>query len=295
MDYDYLSSVVSNYSNLTSLNSLSGGLLGSAAGLGSASALASLGSSLDASDSTSALASANSFSSILGMVMRSDLLGQTSSSEESAESIANELAEEAQNRLISLAGAGSDGGAEGEARSNLILQNYLYTAMMKDSLDSTLTNNADFTSGLFSDLAVGAEDDNGNSALSSLQDSALSAISNYSNYKSMLDNSLGSDALSSVSGSSRSSATTRNADSMISSALQASANANDTLDEDSIVSSYTGQGSLLREMLTSLSSDLMSTSTASSEAKDSRSMESHLRSADNGESHLRLRSVYSRA
>ena len=86
----------------------------------------------------------------------------------------------------------------------------------------------------------------------------------------MLDNSLGSDVL-------------------------ASANTNDTSDEDSIVSSYTGHGSLLREMLTSLSSDLMSTSTASSEAKDSRSMESHLRSADNGESHLRLRSVYSRA
>ena len=196
MDYDYLSSVVSNYSNLTSLNSLSGGMLGSA------SALASLGSSLDVSDSTSALASANSFSSILGMVMKSDLLGQTAASEDSPESIANELAEEAKDRLISIAGAGSDGTAEGEARSNLILQNYLYTAMMKDSLDNSLTDKADFTSGLFSDLAVGTDDEEGSSALSSLRNSALSAISSYSN------------------------------------------------------SSYTGQGSLLKEMLTSLSNDL---------------------------------------
>ena len=263
MDYDYLSSVVSNYSNLTSLNSLSGGMLGSA------SALASLGSSLDVSDSTSALASANSFSSILGMVMKSDLLGQTAASEDSPESIANELAEEARDRLISIAGAGSDGTAEGEARSNLILQNYLYTAMMKDSLDNSLTDKADFTSGLFSDLAVGADDENGNSALSSLQNSALSAISSYSNYKSLLDNSLAGSSLTS--------------------ALE------DTADEDNVISSYTGQGSLLKEMLTSLSSDLMSTTTASSEAKDSRSMESHLRSADDGSTHLRLRSVYNRA
>lgn len=268
MDYDYLSSVVSNYSNLTSLNSLSGGMLGSASGLGSASALASLGSSLDVSDSTSALASANSFSSILGMVMRSDLLGQTAASEDSAETIANELAEEAQDRLISLAKAGSDGTAEGEARSNLILQNYLYTAMMKDSLDSTLTDKADFTSSLFSDLAVGSDDENGNSTLSSLQNSALSAISNYSNYKSTLDNTLNSGSLT-----------------------QALDNATD---EENVISSYTGQGSLLREMLTSLSSDLMSTTTASSETKDSRSMESHLRSTDNGQTHLRLRSVYGR-
>ena len=285
MDYDYLSSVVSNYSNLTSINSLSGGLLGSASGLGSASAFAGLGSSLEASESTSALASANSFASILGMVMKSDLLGQTSASEDSAESIADELAEEARDRLISLAGAGSDGTAEGEARSNLILQNYLYTAMMKDSLDNTLTGNAEFTSGLFSDLAVGADDDNGNSTLSALQNSALSAISNYSNYKSMLDNSLETNGLTSNSAATNS----------ISSALNSSANAIDTSDEDSIITSYTGQGSLLREMLTSLSSDLMSTTTAASEAKDSRSIDSHLRSADNGQSHLRLRSVYSRA
>ncbi|WP_026527596.1 hypothetical protein [Butyrivibrio sp. VCD2006] len=270
MDYDYLSSVVSNYSNLTSLNSLSGGLLSGTSSLGSASALASLGSSLDVSDSTSALASANSFSSILGMVMKSDLLGQTAASEDSAETIASELAEEARDRLIGIAGAASDGTADGEARSNLILQNYLYTAMMKDSLDNTLTDNADFTSGLFSDLAVGTEDDNGNSALSSLQDSALSAISSYSNYKSLLDNSLGTSALSS--------------------ALE------DTSDEDNVISSYQGQGSLLREMLASLSDDLMTTSAASSGAGDSHSIESHMRNIDNRASYnSRLRSAYSRA
>ncbi len=232
MDYDYLTSVVSSYNNLTSLNSMSGGLLGGTSGLGSASALASLGSSLDVSDSTSALASANSFSSILGMLMKSDLLGQTAASEESAESIASELEEETRDRLIGIAGAASDGTAEGEARSTLILQNYLYTAMMKDSLDNSLTRDADFTTGLFSDLAVGSDDEGGNSTLNSLQNSALSAISNYSDYRSKLDNSLGSSSLTS--------------------------SLENAKEEDDVISSYKGTGSLLREILGSISSDLLS-------------------------------------
>ena len=86
MDYDYLSSIVSSYSNLTSLGSLTKGLYGSSTGLegtvGLSSALAGIGEALGSASSTSALASANSFSSILGTVMRSDLLGQTASSED---------------------------------------------------------------------------------------------------------------------------------------------------------------------------------------------------------------------
>ncbi|SDB19020.1 hypothetical protein [Butyrivibrio sp. INlla16] len=294
MDYDYLSSIVSNYSNLTSLNSMSGGLLGGSSALGSASALASIGSSLDTADATSALASANSFSSILGMVMKSDLLGQTASSEDSAEAIVSDLSKEAEDRLIGIAGAASDGTAEGEARSNLILQNYLYTAMMKDSIDNSLTDKADFTSGLFSNLAVGSEDGEGNSALSALTDTALSAIGNYSGYKSLLDNS--SEDLQSIVSSVASGSNNRSSANAISSSLGSDVASLDTSDEDSIISSYTGQGSLLREMLNSLSSDLMSTSVASQETRTSdRSIDSHLRSADNPNTHLRLRSAYGRA
>ncbi|WP_022761015.1 hypothetical protein [Butyrivibrio sp. AD3002] len=294
MDYDYLSSIVSNYSNLTSLNSMSGGLLGGSSALGSASALASIGSSLDTADATSALASANSFSSILGMVMKSDLLGQTASSEDSAEAIVSDLSKEAEDRLIGIAGAASDGTAEGEARSNLILQNYLYTAMMKDSIDNSLTDKADFTSGLFSNLAVGSEDGEGNSALSALTDTALSAIGNYSGYKSLLDNS--AEDLQNLVASASSGSTNRSTANAISSSLGSDVASLDSSDEDSIISSYTGQGSLLREMLNSLSSDLMSTSVASQETRTSdRSIDSHLRSADNPNTHLRLRSAYGRA
>lgn len=236
--------------------------------VGLSSALAGIGEALDSASSTSALASANSFSSILGTVMRSDLLGQTASSEDAAETIASELAEESAKKLSSLAGAGSDGAFEGEARSNLILQNYLYTAMMKDSLDSSLTDKADFTSGLFSNLAVGSEDSDGSSALKSMTDSALGAIGNYSAYKTMLDSTLGSETagkLLDISVGDDSSAVSALLSSAVNSSLSgtsagsalSSAFLNEDDDSDSAVTSYNGQGSLLKEMLSTISNDIL--------------------------------------
>lgn len=230
MDYDYLSSIVSNYSNLTSLNTLGGAAWGGSSLSGNTalkgiSSLLKSGGSLDSLEDTNSLIGANTFSEILENAMK-----------------------EAQGRLVGIAGAGTDAAFDGEARSNMILQNYLYTAMMKDSLENSLTEKADFTSGLFSDMAASTEDSESNSTLDSLKDSTIGAIGNYSTYKALVDNSEFGDLA------------------------------------DDVISSYGGQGALLREMLSSLSSELQNTA-ASEETQ------AHNRNFD---SHLRLRSATSR-
>lgn len=266
MDYDYLSSIVSNYSNLTSLSALGGSTLGGNTALKGVSTLLNTGSSLDSLEDTSSLAGANTFSAILESAMKAgrtdglegdSALGDytsvlettagllTKATDDQSSNVATSLSDETVDKLVGIAGAGTDAAFEGEARSNMILQNYLYTAMMKDSLENSLTEKADFTSGLFSELAVGSEDEDGSSTLSSLKDSTLGAISNYSTYKTLLENSDFGELA------------------------------------DDVVSSYSGTGSLLREMLTSLSSELKSTEGAEA-------AESHTRNFD---SHLRLRSA----
>ncbi|WP_026661178.1 hypothetical protein [Butyrivibrio sp. AC2005] len=262
MDYDYLSSIVSNYSNLTSLSTLGGSALGGSTALKGVSSLLNSGSALDSLDNTSSLVGANTFSAILEAAMKAGRTGDdagdtasgnlssvaeiatgllTKATEGDSTDVATNLSDEAAQKLVGIAGAGTDAAFEGEARSNMILQNYLYTAMMKDSLENSLTEKADFTSGLFSELAVGGEDEDGTSALSSLKDSTLGAIGNYSSYKTLLDNT--------------------------------------NLDElaDDVVSSYDGQGSLLREMLSSLSSELKNTSASEATQEHNRSFDSHLR------------------
>ena len=233
MDYDYLSSIVSNYSNLTSLSALGGSTLGSNAALKGVSALLNSGDSLDMVGTTNSLVGANTFSTILESALKA--------TDGSASDVESSLSEEAAEKLVDIAGAGTDSALEGEARSNMILQNYLYTAMMKDSLDNSLTEKADFTSGLFSNLAVGTEDEDSSSVLGTITNSTLGAISNYSSYKTLLDNSDFSELA------------------------------------DDVVSSYNGQGSLLKEMLTSLSSELKSTQASEETQAHSRNFDSHLR------------------
>ncbi|WP_029323481.1 hypothetical protein [Butyrivibrio sp. AE3004] len=242
MDYDYLSSIVSNYSNLTTLNSLGTGALGSMSGKG-ISAISGLGNALGLSDDTSAISGASTFSAILDAVMKS---GET-----------EEMADAASQKLSSIAGAGTDSAFDGEARSNMILQNYLYTTMMKDSLQNSLTDKADFTSGLFSGLAVGSEDEDSSSILGSLKDTTLGAIGNYSSYKSLMDNALGEEALDTM-------------ENVLGSSSKTSGSADSVKD-------YSEQGSLLREMLSSLSNELRNIPVSVESQEPDRTSDSHLR------------------
>ena len=158
MDYDYLSSIVSNYTNLSSLTNQATNVL---SGLSSVS------------DAVSAISATNSFSSLLDAAMQSA-------------GVDDETAE----NLQGLASVDANSGFESEARSNLIMQNYLSAALMQDNLQNSLTDSADFTSGLFENLAVGTESDDGSAAgsmLGSMQASTLNAISNLTSYQELLD------------------------------------------------------------------------------------------------------------
>ncbi len=168
MDYDYLSSIVSNYTNLSSLTNKA------------SSALSGVSS---ATDAMSAISATNSFSSVLDAAMQSAGVNEETASE-----------------LQSIAAVKTNSGIESEARSNLIMQNYLSAAIMQDTLQNSLTDSADFTSSLFSNLAVGSTDENSGSSsmLGSLQQSTLSAISNLSSYQQLLDNTIGDDDYESV-------------------------------------------------------------------------------------------------
>ena len=157
MDYDYLSSIVSNYTNLSSLTNQATSALNGASSVGSL---------------LSEISGTSSFSSILSAAMQST-------------GVDDDIA----NSLQNIASVYTNSGMENEARSELIMQNYLYAALMKDTLQNSLTDAGDFTSSLFQSLAVGTTDEDsssGNSSLGSLQNSTLSAISNLSAYDKYL-------------------------------------------------------------------------------------------------------------
>ncbi len=157
MDYDYLSSIVSNYTNLSSLTNQATSALNGASSVGSL---------------LSEISGTSSFSSILSAAMQST-------------GVDDDIA----NSLQNIASVYTNSGMENEARSELIMQNYLYAALMKDTLQNSLTDAGDFTSSLFQSLAVGMTDEDsssGNTTLGSLQNSTLSAISNLSVYDKYL-------------------------------------------------------------------------------------------------------------
>ena len=157
MDYDYLSSIVSDYTNLSSLTNKTSSVLNGASSVGSL---------------LTEISGNSSFSSILSAAMQST-------------GVDDDIA----NSLQNIASVYTNSGMENEARSELIMQNYLYAALMKDTLQNSLTDSGDFTSSLFQNLAVGSTDDDsssGNTTLGSLQNSALSAISNLSAYEKYL-------------------------------------------------------------------------------------------------------------
>jgi len=162
MDYDYLSSIVSNYTNLSSLTNQATSALSGASSVGSM---------------LTELAGSSSFSSILSAAMQST-------------GVDDDIA----NSLQNIASVYTNSGMESEARSELIMQNYLYAALMKDTLQNSLTDAGDFTSSLFQSLAVGNmddEDESGSTTLGSLQNSTLNAISNLSAYDKYLKTDTG--------------------------------------------------------------------------------------------------------
>lgn len=162
MDYDYLSSIVSNYTNLSSLTNQTTSALSGASSVGSM---------------LTELAGSSSFSSILSAAMQST-------------GVDDDIA----NSLQNIASVYTNSGMESEARSELIMQNYLYAALMKDTLQNSLTDAGDFTSSLFQSLAVGNmddEDESGSTTLGSLQNSTLNAISNLSAYDKYLKTDTG--------------------------------------------------------------------------------------------------------
>ncbi len=163
MAYDYLSSIVSNYTNMSSLTNKANSALSGVSTLNNA---------------INALSATNSFSNVLDAAMQSAGLDDETSSE-----------------LQDIAAVKTSSGVESEARSNLIMQNYLSAAIMQDTLQNSLTDSGDFTSSLFSNLAVGStdEDSASNSMLGSLQESTLSAISNLSSYQQLLNNVVAED------------------------------------------------------------------------------------------------------
>lgn len=240
MDYDYLTSIISNYTNMSALsnqraNTLSGanyikdamnkmaqtsssdGLQASTDALKSASLSGALQSS-----SLSDISELSSLSGVLNPSLKDAAFSDVLSAALAAEGVDDDMAE----KLTDLAGAagikgdvaeaseirksieegisagagsiendsvsGLSSGIEGEAKSNLIMQNYIYAALMKDTLENSLSDKADFTSMLFQGLAVGAfggsNDDNSSSGglLSTLTDNTLSAISNMSAYQELL-------------------------------------------------------------------------------------------------------------
>ncbi|WP_155994821.1 hypothetical protein [Butyrivibrio sp. WCE2006] len=255
MDYDYLSSIVSNYSNLTSLNSLNNKTLTGGSVIKGIAALADPGGSLESLDATSELTGANTFSAILEAAIQSGRLENANMSDETLETLktaaerlsedsaGENISEKLAQKLSGIAGAGAESAFDGEARSTLIMQNYLYAAMMKDSLQNSLTDKADFTSGLFSDLAVGTEDNNTSSILGSLRDNTLGAISNFT--------ADGNNALGAIN--------------------------NLVADDDNPVTAYAERGSLLREMLSNLSSELRNIPASEQTQESDRSFDSHLR------------------
>jgi hypothetical protein len=196
MDYDYLSSIVSNYTNLSALSNK----------IGSVSGASSI------SDVVNTLSSGDTFSGLLNNALQSVSNNAPETSNEelidsairavTASSGLNSITgvldsmvkttgvdEDTAERLAGLAGVDTSNGTEKEARSNLIMQNYLTASIMKDTLQNSLTDSADFTQALFSGLAVGGTGDDGssNSTLSTLQNSTLSAISNLGAYEDYLD------------------------------------------------------------------------------------------------------------
>ncbi|MCR4903382.1 MAG: hypothetical protein K6A23_11040 [Butyrivibrio sp.] len=173
MGYDYLSSIVSNYTNLSSLTNKASSALNGVSSV---------------SDAVSALSATNSFSSVLDAAIQSAGLNDDTASS-----------------LQSLAAVDTNSGLESEARSNLIMQNYLSAALMQDTLQNSLTDSADFTSSVFDNLAVGSnsEDGSSGSTLGALQENTMSAISYLSAYQNMLnkatdDESSAADVASSV-------------------------------------------------------------------------------------------------
>ncbi len=174
MDYDYLSSIVSDYSNLSSLTNTnkSANLLNGITSLTNKTT-GTVGDISSLSDAVSLVKNGGSFSNILSSVLNSKGVD-----EDTAE------------KLQDVASAKTTTGLESEARSELLMQNYLQAALMKDTLQNSLTDSADFTSSLFQNLAVGTNsDDNSsnNSTLGTLQNSTLNAISALSSYQNFLD------------------------------------------------------------------------------------------------------------
>lgn len=240
MDYDYLTSIISNYTNMSALsnqkaNTLSGAnyikdAMNKMAQTSSSDGLqtstdalkpASLSGALQSS-SLSDISELSSLSGILNPSLKDAAFSDVLSAALAAVGVDEDMAE----KLTDLAGAagikgdvaevseirksieegisagagsiendsvsGLSSGIEGEAKSNLIMQNYIYAALMKDTLENSLSDKADFTSMLFQGLAVGAfggsNDDNSASGglLSTLTDNTLSAISNMSAYQELL-------------------------------------------------------------------------------------------------------------
>jgi hypothetical protein len=194
MDYDYLSSIVSNYTNLSALSNK----IGASTGVSSIK------------DVMNTLSSGDSFSGILGDAVQSiagdydeysnaelaDSAIRAITSNTGSASITGMLDsmvksegvdDDTAQKLSGIAGVNVSNGTEKEARSSLIMQNYLTASILKDTLQNSLTDSADFTQSLFSGLAVGSGDDSSNSTLTSLQNSTLSAISNMSAYEDYLD------------------------------------------------------------------------------------------------------------
>ena len=138
---------MSNYTNLPSFTNKTGSVLNSfssLSSLGEENALGSLdsvGAYSSLQDAMASLQQSSSFSTILNSAVQ-------------AAGISEETAE----KLSSIASVETDNAFENEARSNLIMQNYLYAALIQESLKEQVSENGDFTSTLFQGLALG--DDN---------------------------------------------------------------------------------------------------------------------------------------
>jgi len=156
MDYDYLSSIVSNYTNLPSLTNRTWGVLNTFGTQNAENTLNSL-------DSLSSLNSQRAYSSIQDAVT---LLKQNSSFSSILESAvkAAGIDEDTAENLMNIASVNTDNAFESEARSDLIMQNYLYAALIEESLKNQVSENADFTSGLLQGLALGDNTSSQNAA-----------------------------------------------------------------------------------------------------------------------------------
>ncbi len=158
MDYDYLTSIVSNYTNLpTRINKLNStqNSFSSLDSLDSISSLNSTGAYSSLQDAVTALGQNSSFSTILSSAVK-----------------AAGVSEDMANSLMNIASVDTDNGLESEARSNLIMQNYLYAALIQESLMNQVSEEGDFTSSLFQGLALG-DDSSAQTAATAIQNVSL--------------------------------------------------------------------------------------------------------------------------